>query len=467
MHLPSNVALVIYAAVILWLFGRDFREKPNVTGALWLPFFWMFISGTRFISQWLAIFGLNFGGVSVEEGSPLDAVVFAVLIIGGLRVLSRRQVRWSEFIRNNPVVALYFAYCLVAVLWSDFPLVAVKRWVKLFGQPVMVLLVLTEPDPMESFTRLMKRFAFLLIPLSILFIKYYPQWATCYDNWTGGRVNTGVTTDKNMLGCDCFILGFFFLWHFLRVRRWDHGTRRTTELVLCLMFGSGIIWLFHSAHSSTPIGALVIAVSVFFFVGFKFVDRRHLGVYLVGIVAVLAVLEYAFDLHKVAIAALGRNTTLTGRTAIWQVLLHWDLNPILGMGFESFWLGDAQQGKLHLLLSGMNLNEAHNGYLETYLNLGLVGLAITLLMLGAAYFKIRRALLTDFEFGRFRLGYLAAFVVYNWTEAIFRTHCVPFFIFFLVAVDYYTQTEPEAASEAVVEAPPDPDLAVAQKVGSS
>jgi O-antigen ligase len=137
------------------------------------------------------------------------------------------------------------------------------------------------------------------------------------------------------------------------------------------------------------------------------------------------------------------------------------------MGFESFWLGDAQQGKLHLLLWGMNLNEAHNGYLETYLNLGLLGLFITLLMVAAAYFKIRRALLTDFEFGRFRLGYLAAFVVDTWTEAIFRTHCVPFFIFFLVAVDYYTQPEPVAAAETVVEAPLAPDLATAREIGHS
>ena len=399
MHLPSNLALVLYLGFAVWLFQRDLRERPNVTRALWLPFFWVFISGTRFVSQWLATFGLDLGGTSVEEGSPLDAVVFAFLILAGLRVLYRRRVRWSEFIRENPVVALYLAYCLIAVLWSDFPFVVVKRWVKLFGQPVMVLIVLTEPDPMEAFTRLMKRCAFLIVPLSILFIKYYPQWSTCYDQWTGGRTNTGITTDKNMLGFDCFILGFFYVWHWLRVRRWDRGSARTKELVLCLTIGAGIIWLFNSAHSSTPIGALVVAVSVFFFVGFRFVDRRYLGSYVVAISVLLGVLDYAFDLHKYAIMALGRNTTLTGRTEIWQALLNWEINPVLGVGFESFWLGNERQSKLQQFFPGLNLNEAHNGYLETYLNLGLVGLVITLLMLGATYFKIRRELLTDFEFG--------------------------------------------------------------------
>jgi len=456
MQLPSNLALVLYLGFTVWLFRRDLRERPNVTSALWLPFFWVFISGTRFVSAWLTMFGLNLGGVSVEEGSPLDAVVFAVLILAGLRVLYLRRVRWSEFIRQNPVVALYLAYCLVAVLWSDYPFVGMKRWVKLFGQPVMVLILLTEPDPMEALTRLMKRCAFLIIPLSILFIKYYPQWATCYDQWTGGRTNTGIATDKNMLGFDCFVLGFFYVWHFLRVRRWEPGLARRMELSLCLVLGVGIVWLLHSAHSSTPIGSLILALAAFGFVGFRFVDRRHLGFYLAAMAVMLGVLEFAFDLHKYAIMALGRDTTLTGRTEIWQVLLNWDINPALGVGFESFWLGEERQSKLQQFFPGLNLNEAHNGYLETYLNLGLVGLVITLLMLGAAYFKIRRALLTDFEFGRFRLGYLAAFVVYNWTEAAFRTHCVPFFLFFLVAIDYQAQTrlaEPTAEVEDTSMAP--------------
>ncbi len=59
--MPPNLAAVIYLSFVVWLFRRDFREKANVTSALWLPFFWTFISGGRFISQWLDIFGLNLG----------------------------------------------------------------------------------------------------------------------------------------------------------------------------------------------------------------------------------------------------------------------------------------------------------------------------------------------------------------------------------------------------------------------
>jgi exopolysaccharide production protein ExoQ len=458
--MPPIVATFVYLAFVVYLFRRDLRERPNVTNALWLPFFWIVISGGRFISEWMGIFGLSFGGSSVEEGSPLDAIFFFVIIASGLRVLHQRRVNWSEFMRQNQWVTIYLLYCLVAIVWSDFPLVAVKRWMKLFGQPIMVLVLLTEPDPMESLARLLKRCAYVLIPISILFIKYYPDLGRAYDAWSGMGMNTGITTNKNTLGCDCFILGYFFVWHFLRVWRQERGKQRQNELILCFVFFVLIGWLlFFMAHSSTSLGAFLLAVTIMLFVGFKFVNRRQLSIYLVVTLVVGVLLEVCFDLHKVVIEALGRNSTLTGRTDIWEVLVNWDLNPILGTGFESFWLGERPK-KISEMFQGLNLNEAHNGYLETYINLGLLGLAITVAWLLATYFKANRALLSDFEFGRFRLGYLAAFIVYNWTEAAFRTHCFPFFIFFLIAIDYRVKPPLTELNAPVVEIAPEAAMGV-------
>src|ERR1700733_5293450 len=173
--MPPQLAAIIYLSGVVWLFRRDFRERPNVTSALWLPFFWVILSGGRFVSQWLGIFGLDLGGVLVQEGRPVGAFFFFGIIISCIYVLYRRQVNWSEFMRNNRWVTIYLLYCLLAITWSDFPFVAFKRWIKLFGQPVMVLVLLTEPDPMESLARLLKRCAYVIVPISILFIKYFPE----------------------------------------------------------------------------------------------------------------------------------------------------------------------------------------------------------------------------------------------------------------------------------------------------
>jgi hypothetical protein len=81
-------------------------------------------------------------------------------------------------------------------------------------------------------------------------------------------------------------------------------------------------------------------------------------------------------------------------------------------------------------------NQAHNGYLETYLTLGLLGLFMLIAWIIASFRKIRLELLRNVEFGRFRLGFLAAVVVYNWTEASFKTLHPMWFVFYLIALDY-------------------------------
>ena len=53
-----------------------------------------------------------------------------------------------------------------------------------------------------------------------------------------------------------------------------------------------------------------------------------------------------------------------------------------------------------------------------------------------AFAKGRSALLAGFDFGRFRLGFVAAFVLYNWTEAAFKALHPVWFVFYIIAIDY-------------------------------
>ncbi|MGH7950552.1 MAG: O-antigen ligase family protein, partial [Limisphaerales bacterium] len=206
---------------------------------------------------------------------------------------------------------------------------------------------------------------------------------------------------------------------------------------------------------------LLLGIAIILFLGFRFVDQRHIGAYILAGIVVCAAAESAFRIFGTGLELLGRNDTLTGRTEIWQTLWNWKINPIFGAGFEGFWLGDRLQA-IDNLYPG--LNEAHNGYLETYLNLGIVGVFVTLGLLVATYLKIRRSLLNDFEFGRFRLAYLVAFIVYNCTEAAFRTNAFTFFMFFLIAIDYPKSRQVEVVQEfpEIEESEDDENFAYAQ-----
>src|SRR5215813_2040066 len=194
--MPPIVALFLTIAFSGFLYRRDIRERPNVTGALWLPVLWTLILGSRSVAIWLDTFHLPTVFNSVDEGNPLDATLQLTLIAAGVYVLNRRQVSLGEIFRSNKWLMAFLIYCFISIVWSDFPLVAFKRWIKILGHPIMALIVLTEPDPEEALIRLMKRCAYVVVPVSILFIKFYPQLGRTFEQWTGLQAYTGITANK-------------------------------------------------------------------------------------------------------------------------------------------------------------------------------------------------------------------------------------------------------------------------------
>ena len=433
-HLSPFLALFLTVGLIAWLFWRETRERPSVSGALWLPLVWLVLICSRPFTAWLNIFGFHVAGAaSVEEGSPVDAFFYLALATAGFCVLIRRQVSLSEVLQQNGWLIAFIAYCFIAILWSDYPFISFKRWIKILGHPIMALIVLTEPDPEEAIIRLMKRCAYIVVPVSILFIKYYPELGRSYDHWTGTPMNNGIALHKNSLGADCLILGYFFFWYLLQTWRSERNTRRRNELRLIAGFLIGIWWLFLRAHSATSLISFFVGVAVVLFLGIRSINKKFVGTYLLTGVILIAVAELAFGLSGHLSEALGRGSSMSGRTLLWQRLLELHTNPIVGTGFESFWLGDRLKQ-----LEGIFFfipNEAHNGYLEIYLEMGLIGLVLVIGLFVATFWKARTELFRNFEWGRCQMGFLTVVVFYNWTEAAFGSFSPIWFVFYLIAME--------------------------------
>lgn len=447
--MPPILALWLTIGFVVFLFRRDFAEKPNVTRSLWIPLIWMLIIGSRYASEWLGNFGISAGAISLEEGSPIDALVFFTLIASAAYVLNRRRVNLALVMRENRWLAIFFIFGFCAILWSDFPFVAFKRWIKIIGHPLMVLIVLTEPDPEEAVKCLLRRAAYVLLPVSVLFIKYFPDLGRGFDNWSGTPYNKGVAADKNALGHACLVLGFFFLWDFLQTRKSEATRARRNKMILQLGFLGMTTWLMYMAHSSTSLVSLVVAITVLGFLGLRVVNPRFVGTYAIIAVIGILTLEGVFGVSTFVLQLLGKNATLTDRTEVWKDCLQIPINPILGAGFESFWLGERREKMWEKW--DWQPNQAHNGYLETYLNLGLVGLLALIAVIIATFWKSRREILNNFEFGRFRIGLLLAILVYNWTESAFKGLSFVWFIFYIIAMDYPRSRAPVPAQSEMVE----------------
>src|SRR5579863_6919101 len=198
-----SLATLICASGIAGLFYLDRDSSLRTSKALWLPVVWLWIVGSRAVSAWL---GVTPTGANVQlEGSPLDAAVLGALSVTAIGVLIRRNRQARKLLAANWPILIYFLYCLISVAWSYHPDVSFKRWIKAIGDPALVLIVVTDGKPIAAFSRLISRAGFLLLPTSLLLIKYYGDLGRGYTP-DGAPENTGVTDNKNSLGLIVFLL---------------------------------------------------------------------------------------------------------------------------------------------------------------------------------------------------------------------------------------------------------------------
>lgn len=450
----TTAATALYLAFIAGLFLMERRYRPMTSAALWIPIAWWSIVSSRPVSFWITgeVARYDNPGQSLE-GSPLDAGVYLFLLVFGLVVLARRRVQLSVICRDNAALCLFMGYCLVSVAWSDYPVGTAKRWVKDCGSVIAVLIVATDADPRAAVRAVLGRCAYLVVPTSVMLIKYYTEIGRYYDPWTWEPIWSGVTSEKNALGATAMLCGIFLVWDILYARRRSRsptlelpganerdsstsaGNARRFEgfrppqdswgwlyfgsqLVLCGM----VLWLISKANSSTALVGLLIGAALVISLGWESRLRQHfvsnLWGYVILISVTAALLVTSTDILNVFFDSLGEDASLTGRTDLWADVIALSDDTILGAGYQSFWLGNEAQIIWHKYY--FHPNQAHNGYIETYLNGGFVGLGLLSAFLWASTTRLRARLL---EYDVASILFFALLIVtmfYNITEAVFN-----------------------------------------------
>jgi O-antigen ligase len=298
----------------------------------------------------------------------------------------------------------------------------------------MVLIVFTDAQPTAALKRLLARVGFVLLPASVLLIRYYPQLGQSWDPWGSVQMFNGVTTNKNVLGNLVFVLALGALWQILTlIRDKKDPNRKHRLLAQCVLLAFGIELLF-AAHSATSGACFVFGSGLMLVTSLPRFRRRPAAVHaLVATIVIAGCLIEVFGGRGMVTGAMGRKADLTGRTQIWSIVIPMVPSWIGGAGFETFWVGP-RVATIFNKVGGFGMtNEAHNGYIETYLNLGFLGLTCIALVLGYGYRKAVETFRRDGALGALLMSYVVTAVAYNISEAGLRILSVEWF-FLLLAV---------------------------------
>jgi len=267
-----------------------------------------------------------------------------------------------------------------------------------------------------------------------LFIKYIPQLGMGWNPWTGTAIFTGVTTNKNTLGVVCLCLGLGALWRFMTAYQDQEAIGRTRQMIAHGVILGMVFWLFRLMDSMTSLSCFLMSGVLLLASNLSAVIRRPRIVHLLvaSMLAVSAAVVF-LDVSPAALQAIGRNPTLTERTVIWGQMLGQVKDPVFGTGFESFWLGPRLDA-IWRLNPVLRPNEAHNGYLEIFLNLGWIGITLLGIILAFGYRTAFKAWRSKDSRGRLLLVYFFTGLVFNFTEAAFFKMQAVAWLFFLFAI---------------------------------
>jgi O-antigen ligase len=155
--------------------------------------------------------------------------------------------------------------------------------------------------------------------------------------------------------------------------------------------------IIYKAHSST----MLIVIVIITFTGLMFkiesifsklgIGRSLLGLtFLFILIFSITFLFFSSEIFALVPGYFGKDLTLSGRVDIWKFA--WDdieKKLLFGYGFATYWImGSSRLEIFASYFEGFMVNEAHNGYLEILLQLGVVGFIFFLFPIVAYIYRM-------------------------------------------------------------------------------
>lgn len=391
-----------------------------------------------FVFFWLiTTSGAIFPLLTLGDGAELDEAARAKLrllllpslAMAPILVLSRFRAVTTLLLRNHALWLIMF-WIGLSVVWSFAPEVSSRRALG-FAVNTLIACYLVVDRDFDSILRTLSWTLLLLLVASLVFIVGLPTLGAMLD----GRGLRGAFIHKNLMG-ETIVLALIVFIAALRRGAWPRYLGVSGfALALALLVPVG-------AASSTVVALLVLAVHVYLLSERLRFDLRFMVLAFAAALGCLLIGLLVVNIETV-FAAFGRDTTLTGRTDIWPYILHMsEQRPLLGYGYNCFWDVEAFAGYVMDRFQ-WSIPSTHNGYLETLLGLGWIGLGLALAFIATmAYRLITQARRLEAGLWTFALPILVYFLSLNITESsMFSSSSISWIIVVIAALQLTPRLE--------------------------
>ncbi len=334
------------------------------------------VQATLFVAAAFALFIFSQGWVAPfqpdaanpDAQSPLLRAAFYPAYALGALIAAACLPNLLRTALRSPLLVVMVAVAAASFIWSYDGAQTLRRAVALILSTFVAFAIAARWD-WDGMAEVMASCFAALAVITLVTAMTVPALGRMLDLFPGAW--RGLWPEKNAMGGNMAIAYGVFLAAAALVprRRWLWGGFAVLALFLVAM-----------STSKTSLLCAVLATGAAIFVGLvrrgpvtslATVMTAVVGVALVGATAVFA--------SDVFFEILGKDSSLTGRTEIWEPAIRQALQrPWLGWGYGAVWTDQSGMGPLAWIThdAGFRAVHAHNSWIAVFLELGWLGLAV-------------------------------------------------------------------------------------------
>lgn len=294
----------------------------------------------------------------------------------------------SIFLKDM-ILVLMLGVSVLSILWAVEPETTIESVRALLRTTILGIYFTALYSPSDQRKLLFK--ILLLWGLGSLFAAAIPGYGITASGKHAGDL-VGLFSFKNSSGEYMSLAAILSLSVFLIEKE-----NRKLSLISLVVAPMMVLW----SGSVTSLMALFAAFSIlplYFFSNLSFRSRTvlYIVVFTFGISGILLV---SANLETIVVDWLGKDLTFTGRSSLWEAIIRQGLErPVLGFGLGGFW--DTEYAvsaafenawpslpKTGMFLDGLH---SHNGFIEIFVQLGFVGLCLSLTHFVFLFFRLVR-----------------------------------------------------------------------------
>jgi exopolysaccharide production protein ExoQ len=355
----------------------------------------------------------NAAMLSGMDARPENRIFWPAMAAISLLLAAQNRSRFAKLTWPPHIICLlaYLGLAGASAVWAFRPESSFIR----FAQQVMIEISIVLPAMLASRTADIMRGLFLVFAFALCLNIPFVLSGTASFAGNGVTLeyvgSPGYFSFKNYLG-ECAAIGFMLSLHEILHRGW----RRALGIIGAVI----AIYLVFASMSKTALGLALIAPLL---AGLVLITRKKTGIsaaiILLSIALCYVVLSNVshFNMNWISDKLYG-DPNLSGRIFMWDFAQdEIGRRPLLGWGYESFWLVPGSPAIADAPGWIKTMPNSHNGYYDTMLNMGYLGLALLVVFIIATLHAMGRVADRALARAWLMLSLALYVIVYNFLES--------------------------------------------------